>query len=116
MTVAIGQACRRRLPNRRPAVTHDIDVEGGRYVATIGFDELARPRELFLSGGKAGSQIDALLGDVATAISVALQSGVSAEALARSISRVSQGDGLPTLPGSVIGAALDLLVRWEPDQ
>src|SRR4051794_37930038 len=63
---------RRRLPNRRPAVTHEIVVDGSRFVASIGFDELARPRELFLTGGKPGSQVDAILGDAAVAVSVAL--------------------------------------------
>src|SRR5437762_3703583 len=99
---SVGRTRRRRLPNRRAAVTHDVHVEGGRYIASIGFDELARPRELFLSGGKSGSQMDAILGDVAVAVSVALQSGVPAEAMANSVGRT----GSPPAAISVIGTAL----------
>jgi len=98
---------RRRLNNRRPAVTHDI--EGARYKVTVGFDELARPRELFLNGAKAGSDLDAILGDVAVVVSVALQHGVSAGAMAVSVGRT----GSPPVAVSIIGTALDLLASYE---
>lgn len=98
---------RRRLANRRPAVTHDIG--GGRYTASIGFDELARPREVFLSGGKPGSELDGLLGDAAVALSVALQHGVPAEAMALSVGRA----GSPPAAVSIVGAALDLITQYE---
>jgi hypothetical protein len=117
----IGQARRRRLPNRREAVTETIafarsNGSGVEYQATLGFDELKRPREIFLFGAKDGTDMAAVLADAAVTISIALQHGIRADSLARSVSRVSQGDGMPTLPGSVIGAALDLLVRSEPDR
>jgi ribonucleoside-diphosphate reductase alpha chain len=102
---------RRRLPNRRPAVTHDLEVEGRPYKATVGFDEIGRPRELFLSGGKPGSDLDAMLADIGVAVSVALQSGVSAEAMAASIGRA----GSPPAAISPVGTALDLLAEYERD-
>jgi hypothetical protein len=100
---------RRRLPNRRMSVNSSLD--DGRYTATVGFDELARPRELFLSGGKPGSAMDALLGDVAVAVSVALQHGVRASAMAASVGRA----GAPSVAVSVVGQALDLIATYERD-
>ena len=47
----------------------------------------AQPRELFLNGGKDGSQFDAMLADAATVISIALQFGVPGHALAKSVGR-----------------------------
>src|SRR5437868_4194116 len=98
---SVGQARRRRLPNRRAALTESIVVGGIAYSATIGFDELGRPREIFLHGAKHGSGMAAILDDVSVVVSVAMQHGVSAEALARSVSRIPQGDGVPALPGSI---------------
>ena len=102
---------RRRLANRRLYQTEEIEAAGGlRITATVGFDEAGWPPELFLSGGtdgagaKAGSALSAILEDACVVISVALQYGVPASALAHSVS-----------PGAVspIGAALDLLRRLE---
>lgn len=100
---------RRRLPNRRAAVTHDLEVDDRRYQASIGFDELGRPRELFLTGPKAGSNMAVVLADLAVAVSVALQHGVTAEAMALSVGR----SGSPPVATSVVGAALDLLAAYE---
>lgn len=56
----------------------------------------------------------AIVADASVIISVALQHGVKAEALAASISRVPiEIDGEPVKPASVLGAALDALVRYE---
>ena len=70
---------RQRLPNRRPSHIETLETAGQVFTACVGFDpETGQPRELFLSGGKEGSQVDALLSDAATIISVALQFGVPA--------------------------------------
>lgn len=111
----LGHGKRRRLPYRRPSVTESIvfgraDGSMAQYDATIGFDELARPKEIFLSGAKEGSDMAAVLSDCAVALSVALQHGVAAEALALSIARSNDGSGAAA---SVIGSALDVLVRYE---
>jgi len=98
-----------RLPNRRRAITHDLVVGRAHYTATIGFDEIGRPRELFLDGAKAGSDMAAVLDDVGVAVSVALQSGVNAAAMAVSAGRA----GSPPTAISIIGAALDLLAAYE---
>lgn len=105
---------RQRLPNRRECVTEEIEVARpgampASYLATIGF-EGAAPREIFLTGAKAGTEMAAILSDAAVALSVALQCGVPVTALAHSVARTEEADGGPA---SVIGAALDLLARYE---
>ncbi len=66
-----------RLPNRRPAYTETLEVDGQVFEATVGFDpEGGSPRELFLTAGKEGSMLNALLADAAVVISVAFQHGV----------------------------------------
>jgi hypothetical protein len=117
---AIGMTRRRRLPNRRKALTESIEFIAGngrlaRYDATIGFDELGRPKEIFLAGAKDGSDMAAALADTAVAISVALQHGVAAAAMAVSIGRIAPAAGGTGRPASVIGAALDLLARYESE-
>jgi hypothetical protein len=107
---------RRRLPNRRRCETTDVDIGGQRLTATVRFDLDRHPAELFLSGAKDGSGLAAILADASVAISVALQHGVPAAALARSIGRVPETiDGPATVPASPVGAALDLLARYEID-
>ena len=114
---------RTRLPNRRKSHIETLEAAGQEFTACIGFDpETGQPRELFLDGGKQGSQVDALLSDAATAISIALQYGTPPAALVKSVGRLP---GLPItpakldLPGtgrqpaSAIGAALDLLCRYD---
>jgi len=80
------------------------------FAASIGFAEDGRPAEVFLTGAKDGSGMAAIIGDASVVISVALQHGVPAAALAKSIARVpDQLDGPAVKAASVIGAALDLI-------
>jgi len=113
---------RQRLPNRRPSHTETLEVGGQGFTATIGFDECGRPRELFLTAGKEGSMLNALLADAAVVISIALQHGIPAAALVKSIGRLPAGPVTPAnledpQPGRVsaspIGAALNLLQGFE---
>ncbi len=118
-----SQARRRRLPNRRPAVTETIEVEGHKVEVTVGFEpESGAVREVFLVAGKEGSMLDSLLADAAVAISVALQHGVHPAALAKSVGRLPNGSIAPAdldqpqsgrVPASPIGAALDLVSDFE---
>jgi ribonucleoside-diphosphate reductase alpha chain len=111
---------------KRPPIPNDpatLEVAGQIFTATIGFDpEDGRSREVFLTAGKEGSLINAMLADAAVAISVALQHGVSAQALAKSIGRLPEGPVTPAdldggkparIPASPIGAALDLVTSLE---
>ncbi len=116
---------RARLPNRRPSHTETLQVDGQIFEATVGFDpQSGQPREIFLKAGKEGSMLNAQLADAAVVISVALQYGIPATALSKSVGRrpdngvsqTSQDDVArpDKLPASLIGAALDLL-RWFED-
>lgn len=106
---------RQRLPNRRPAITEEVAAgDAAALTATIGFDPAGRPAEVFLSGGKDGSGLAALLADAAVVISIALQHGIPARSLRKSIARLPEDiDGPATIPASPIGAALDLIARYE---
>ncbi len=116
-------SARKRLPNRRPSHTEALEVAGQTFTATVGFDPMdGRPCEVFMTAGKEGSTLDALLSDAAVAISVALQHGVSAKALAKSVGRLPEGPVTPAdldrdkparIPASPIGAALDLVTSLE---
>jgi hypothetical protein len=116
-------SARKRLPNRRPSHTETLAVAGQTFTGTVGLDpEDGRPRELFLTAGKEGSLINAMLADAAVVISVALQHGISPQALAKSVGRMPPGPVTPAeldqgqpgrLPASPIGAALDLVTSLE---
>lgn len=115
-------ALRQRLPNRRPAITEMIeftrpsDSVNVSYQATIGFDFDVKPKEIFIFGPKDGTDMQAIVADASVIISVALQHGVPAEAMALSLSRLpAELDGPAVKPASILGAALDALVRHERD-
>lgn len=121
-SVAVHKAARQRLPQRRPSVTETIAVrlakgDVAEYQATVSFELMScQPREIFLFGAKDGSDMAAALADTAVALSVALQHGVSAAAMARSVSRLPiEPDAPATEPASIVGAALDLLARHEAE-
>jgi len=102
---------RQRLDNRRECEAIDIEIGGHKFTAWAGFDpNTGAVRELFLGGVKPGSHLDTILNDAAVVVSVALQHGVPAEALGKSVSRV---DGVPASP---IGAALDFLVKVQKEE
>ena|SRR5271166_6403599 len=105
---------RQRLPNRRPAITETIIIGNMTIAASVGFGETGTLQEIFLSGAKDGSSMAAILEDASVVISVALQHGIPAAALAKSIARIPESlDGAAVKPASPIGAALDLLVDYE---
>ncbi len=102
-------SARGRLSSRRPG-----------HTKTLQADRL--PFDLFLTVGKKGSLVNALLADTAVAISVALQRGVPATALAKSIGRIPagpvtladlEGPGSGRVPASRIGAGPGLVTSCE---
>ena len=117
---------RRRLPSRRPSHIETLEVGGQVFTACVGFDpKSGRPRELFLDAPKPDSMFGAMLADVATIVSISLQYGVPAAALAKSVGRLPDLPVLPadldqntagSHPASAIGAAVDLLCQFERDQ
>ncbi len=93
---------RQRLPARRQSLLLTVEHEGATYEVGLGFYGSGQCGELFISGSKAGSGLDALLNDAAILISRGLQRGDTLEDLAKAMGR--EGDG--ATPSSAIGAAL----------
>lgn len=98
---------RERLPNRRPQTVLEVEHGGSAFTVGVGSFPDGRPSELFVSGSKAGSELDALLNDAAVLASIALQYGAPLEALARAMGR--HGD--KTAPASALGAILDAAAK-----
>mgnify|MGYP001262155811 CR=1 FL=1 len=101
---------RRRLPNRRPNETIEVEIENQAYSVTLGYyPDDAQVGEIFIEGAKTGSQLDGILADAAILASRCLQAGIPAAEIARSMSRLPTSPFTPaTEPASPIGAALDL--------
>ena len=99
---------RQSLPHRRPSVTRDIiwqRGDGGHVLTvTIGFDPAtAAAREVF-AGGRAGSDLAAVIAESCVLVSLALQRGARAEDLSHSLLRVPSLTGGPDTHASPIGA------------
>jgi hypothetical protein len=108
---------RNRLKNRRPNETHTIEVALSdphvttEIVVTLGFDmDTNKIQEIFISQGKTGSDMDAILSDAAILVSRCLQAGMSLAELGESIGRLGDDfeGGTAMRPSTFIGAAIDL--------
>lgn len=108
---------RKRLSNRRTSWVVEFVWRDTVYTATISADHsdpAMMPKEIFINGAKEGSDLRAVTADASTLISIALQHGVTAEAMAKSISRTAvELDGPAIAPATLIGAALDALIPFE---
>ena len=98
---------RRRLPNRRPQTVLEVEHGGSIFTVGVGSFPDGRPSELFVSGSKTGSELDALLNDASILASLALQYGAPLDMLARAMGR--HGD--KTTPASPLGAILDAAAK-----
>lgn len=111
---------RKRLPNRREGYTEPLVIAGVTCQATVNFDVEQPghpPAEIFLEGAKAGSDMAHLLADIATFVSLAMQHGLPASLFAGSMARVPETIGGPaTRPASALGAAIDLVARYEAER
>jgi hypothetical protein len=99
---------RKKMPNRRPAATWNIEFEQQQLTGTIGYDPATGlPREAFFSTrAKAGTLLDGLLYDTGVLLSLALQYGTPATSLAKSIARLEDGS-----PASPVGELIDVIVK-----
>ena len=89
---------RTTLPNRRPQAVHKINLNGTTLHLGIGFDpETGQPSEVFITGGKEGTDVQLLVQHVAILISIALQHGVTPEAMGKAMARGDLGAGWPSL-------------------
>ncbi|CAK0756674.1 hypothetical protein CCP2SC5_2280002 [Azospirillaceae bacterium] len=98
---------RKPLPNRRENQTIDLSFGNQNFAVTIGFRSDGVPGEAFVNGARVGSDLHAILSDACILVSLLLQHGVEAIALAHSMGRA--GDG--KTPASLIGALIDLLAE-----
>jgi hypothetical protein len=96
---------RNRLPNRRPAESFEVEVEGLIYTATVGRFPDGTTGELFLSGRRSNSSADTTARDSAIVLSIALQHGADLETIRRALCRDSQGRA-----SGPLGAALDVIM------
>lgn len=81
--MVVAQVSQSPLPPRRPSETRSMWWGGKRYHLTIGlWPDSTRPAEVFISGAKAGSEMDHLLDDCCIAVSKLLQSGADPQELA----------------------------------
>jgi hypothetical protein len=101
---------RRRLPNRRPHLSFDLEHFGARYRVGVGVwpdgPQAGEVAEIFLSAAKDGSDLDVNCRDGSIAISIALQSGVPLHGLAKAMCRDPRGQ-----PSGILGLVLDLLAK-----
>jgi hypothetical protein len=100
---------RRRLANRRASANFSFICGQHQFTATVsyfpGTDQLA---EIFLGNGRAGSDVDTAAKDSAVVCSLALQAGISVDAIRKALMRDSRG-----VANSPLGAALDMLAEQD---
>ncbi|MBI5111842.1 MAG: hypothetical protein HZA68_07705 [Rhodovulum sp.] len=94
------------LPERRAVETFDLWHDSMSFTVSIGFYDDGRPGEVFVTGTKAGSGVEAVSRDGAILISLALQHGVPVDVIRHAVTRTA-GDE----PSSIIGAVVDRLAQ-----
>jgi ribonucleoside-diphosphate reductase alpha chain len=99
---------RRRLPNRRPSRTFEIESQGLRFTATVSRFSDGTVAEIFLQNHKAGSMAGINAQDAAVVCSIALQYGVPVEVIRKALMRDSQGRA-----SGPLGVALDIIGNME---
>src|SRR5208283_3865731 len=108
------RAIRRHLPHERRALTHHFSVGGQEGYLTVGVYDDGLHGEIFITMSKQGSTISGLMDSFATAVSLALQHGVSLEVLCSKFTHVRfEPSGRTENPK--IGFAksiVDYLFRW----
>jgi hypothetical protein len=100
------KSSRNRLPNRRPAESFELVVDGLGYTATVGRFSDGTLGELFLNNHKSNSSADTGARDSAIVFSIAIQHGADPETIRRALCRDSQGR-----PSGPLGAALDVIAE-----
>ena len=99
-------------PERRPSQTLQTEWQGHAITVTVGlYPDTGKPCEVFADAVR-GGQMQAAMSDACVLISIALQHGISPEALAKSLGKVPGmvlRDGAMVEvegPASVVGAIL----------
>jgi ribonucleoside-diphosphate reductase alpha chain len=98
------QAARRRLPDRRPSISFDVEAFSLRFTVTASPFADNSIGELFIQSHKADSGAGIMASDSAIAASLALQYGCPVDVLRKALSRDARGNATGPL-----GVALDML-------
>jgi hypothetical protein len=102
---------RERLPNRRRCSTRGFTHGGMKFLVTAGFYSDGRLGEIFISGERPGSAIEALGHDAAVAASIALQFGADPQTIRHVL--LKDSDNAPT---TLLGSALAALAVVDLDE
>lgn len=104
--MAASPGIRNALPLRRSNATFELRHGGQNtpFQITLGYYPDGKVGEVFISGGKSGSDFEAVARDGAVLLSIALQFGVPLEVLRHAITRESDG-----APSTIIGRVIDHL-------
>lgn len=94
------------LPNRRATTGVSFFHDGQKYTAHIGQYDDGRVAEVFVSGMKVGTSVDAGAREASTILSMALQFGAAFESIRRALPRDPSGKAM-----GPIGAIMDLLME-----
>ena len=106
--VPITDQRRNALPHRRASET--FELRHGKlntlFHVTLGHYPDGTIGEVFISGAKAGSEVEAVARDGAVLLSIALQYGVPLDVIRHAITRETNGS-----PSTVVGAVIDRIVQ-----
>lgn len=113
---------RHQLPPRRHCLTVEVvwtSRSGAQssWTITIGVDEAWKVREVFGDGHKAGTDLEGLFDDACILISMALQSGHDARALAAKLGRegIEEGSPASSFIGFIVTRAAELEARIDKE-
>jgi hypothetical protein len=99
---------RRRLSDRRPSTTFDVQAFSLRFTVTASPFADGATAEIFIQNHKAESAAGIMASDSAIAASLALQYGCPADVLRKALSRDARGNA-----SGPLGVALDTLDTFE---
>jgi hypothetical protein len=94
------------LPARRESETFNLNRGGTRFAVTVSYYAPGRPAEVFITGAKAGSDVEAIARDGAVLLSIALQFGVPLDVIRGALTRESNDDA-----STIVGAVVDRLAQ-----
>lgn len=99
---------RRVLPQGRSCESFDLHHNNQQAHVSVGFYPDHSLGEVFIDAHKAGTDMDAILKDWATTMSIAIQHGTPIATVRHAVTRTASNE-----PSSIIGAILDQLVRFD---
>lgn len=107
-----------KLPNRRPGDIFKLIWNGTTFHCMTGLYPDNSIGEVFVKGGKDGSDLTLLLDDAFVLVSILLQYGVELDSLWKSLGRLSDTvTGEPSdRPASLIGAVIKELAMEQQDR